>query len=90
MKEKIQSFPFNSSDIADAETIDYNNDTNLKDVNMNKTTILTAQKISNKYQNIRRKRKRKAGPKSIQIEIKNQKGAMHLESQLKKKKRKKI
>ena len=73
MRAKTQSFPFNLSDIADAETIDYNDDTNLQDVNMNRNTILAAQKISNKYKNIRRKRKRNASPEPIQIEIKKNK-----------------
>ena len=40
MRAITQSFPFNLSDIADAETIDYNDDTNLQDVNMNRNTIL--------------------------------------------------
>ena len=70
MRARTQSFPFNLSDIADAETIDYNDDTNLQDVNMNRNTILAAQKISNKYKNIRRKRKRNASPEPIQIKIK--------------------
>ena len=84
MRARPQSFPFNLSDIADAETIDYNDDTNLQDVNMNRNTILAAQKISNKYKNIRRKRKRNASPEPIQIKIKKQKGTRQLESQLKK------
>ena len=73
MRARTQSFPFNLSDIADAETIDYNDDTNLQDVNMNRNTILAAQKISNKYKNIRRKRKRNASTEPIQIEIKKPK-----------------
>ena len=73
MRARTQSFPFNLSDIADAETIDYNDHTNLQDVNMNRNTILAAQKISNKYKNIRRKRKRNASPEPIQIEIKKTK-----------------
>ena len=52
------------------KTIDYNDDTNLQDVNMNRNTILAAQNISNKYKNIRRKRKRNASPEPIQIEMK--------------------
>ena len=84
MRAKKELFPFNLSDTADAETIDYNDDTNLQDVNMNRNTILAAQKISNKYKNIRRKRKRNASTEPIQIEKKNQKGARHSESQLKK------
>ena len=79
MRARTQSFRFNLSDIADAETIDYNDDTNLQDVNMNRNTILAAQKISNKYKNIRRKRKRNASPEPIQIEIKKIKGNKALE-----------
>ena len=70
MRARTQSFPFNLLDIADAETADYNDDTNLQDVNMNRNIILTAQKISNKYKNIRRKRKRNASPKPIRIKRK--------------------
>ena len=84
MRRRKELFPFNLSDIADAETIGYNDDTNLRDVNKNRNTILAAQKISNKYKNIRRKRKRNDSPEPIQIEIKKQKGARHSESQLKK------
>ena len=69
MRARTQPFPLTLSDIADAETIDYNDDTNLQDVNMNRNTILPAQKISNKYKNIRRKRKRNASPETIQIKI---------------------
>lgn len=73
MRAKTQLFPLNLLDIADAETVDYNDDTNLQDVNMNKNAILTAKKMSNKYRNIRTKRKRKTGPEPIQIEIKRPK-----------------
>ena len=70
MRARTQSFPFNLLDTAGAETADYNDDTNLQDVNMNRNIILTAQKISNKYKNIRRKRKRNASPKPIRIKRK--------------------
>ena len=62
VRAKKELFPFNLADIADAETIDYNDDTNLQDVNMNRNTILVAQKISNKYKNIRRKRRETLAP----------------------------
>ena len=47
------------SDLADAKTIDYNNDTGLKDVTSNKGSIIAAKKISKKYEKIRRKKKKK-------------------------------
>ena len=46
------------SDLADAKTIDYNNDTSLKDVASNKDSIIAAKKISEKYEKIRRKTKK--------------------------------
>ena len=46
------------SDLADAKTIDYNNDTSLKDVTSNKGSIIAAKKISKKYEKIRRKKKK--------------------------------
>lgn len=48
MRAKAQLFPLNLLDTADPETVDYNDDTNLQDVNMSKKAILTAKKISNK------------------------------------------
>ena len=45
MKTKTQSLPFNLLDIGDADTVDYNEDTNIQDVNLNKNAILTAKKI---------------------------------------------
>ena len=62
MRAKEELFPFNLSDIPDTETIDYNDDTNLQDVNMDKNAILTAKKISEKYRNIRKKK----GEKKVQ------------------------
>ena len=41
--QKNTSFPFNISDIADAETVDYN-DTNISDASSNKSTQITAKK----------------------------------------------
>ena len=46
MRSKKQSLPFNLSDIANTETVDYNDDTNLQDTNMDRTAVLTAKKIS--------------------------------------------
>lgn len=82
MRAKTQLFPLNLSDIADTETADYNDDTSLQDVNMNKNIILTAQKISKKYDKIRRKRKRAKSPESIQIEIKTPRTSLQLRSKL--------
>ena len=57
MRSKTQSLPYNLLDIADTDTVDYNDDTNLEHPNMNKNAILVAKKISDKYRTIRRKRK---------------------------------
>ena len=64
MRSKKQSLPFNLSDIADADTVDYNDNTNSEDANMNKNTILTAKKISDKYRTICRKLKRDQKPRT--------------------------
>ena len=59
MRSKKSPLPFNLSDLADAETIDYNNDTSLKDVASNKGAIIAAKKISEnmrKYAEIQKKR----------------------------------
>ena len=45
---------FNITDIADAETKDFNNDTNINDVLSNKNAQLAAKKIGNKYEKLRR------------------------------------
>ena len=44
MRNKKQPLPFSLSDIADADTVDYNDDINLEDANMKKNTILAAKK----------------------------------------------
>lgn len=69
MRNKKQSLPFNLSDIADTETVDYNDDTNLQDANMDRTAILTAKKISEKYRKIGKKRKRVKSPELIEGEV---------------------
>ena len=58
MRSKKQSLPFDQDDIADAESVSYNDDIILQDKNMNRNAIITARKISDKYKNIYRKRKR--------------------------------
>ena len=45
MKTKTQSLRFNLLDVGDADTVDYNKDTNIQDVNLNKNAILTTKKI---------------------------------------------
>ena len=72
---KTQPLPFNLLDIAEADTVDYNEHTNIQGVNVNKNAILTAKKISDKYRNTQRKRKRAASPEPIVVEIKNPKTA---------------
>ena len=58
MRSKKSPLPFNLSDLADVETIDYNNDTSLKDVASNKGAIIAGKKISEKFEKIRRKTKK--------------------------------
>ena len=73
MRSKTQSLQFNLLDIADTDTVDYNDDTNLEDPNMNKNAILVAKKISDKYRTICRKRKTARNPEPIESERKRPK-----------------
>lgn len=71
MRNKKQSIPFDLEDIPDHEIISYNDGIILQDTNMNKNTILAAKKISDKYKNIRRKRKRTTNIESNEKDKKN-------------------
>ena len=73
MRSKTQSLPYNLLDIADTDTVDYNDDTNLEHPNMNKNAILVAKKISDKYRTIHRKRKMARNPEPIESERKRPK-----------------
>ena len=73
MRNKTQSLPFNLSDIAEADTVDYNDNINLQDANMSKHAILAANKISDKYRTIHRKTKRAKSPEPIEGERKRPK-----------------
>ena len=75
MRTKTQPLPFKLSDVADTDTADYNEDTNIQDVNLNRNAILTTKKISDKYRNISRKRKKSARPEPFMFEIKKPKTA---------------
>ena len=57
LAKKKAPVPFNISDVADAETIDYNKDTNINDVLLSKSEQIAGEKIINRYDNLRRKRK---------------------------------
>ena len=46
--------PFTINDIADAETRDFNNDTNINDVSPSKYPQIAAKKIVNKYKKLKR------------------------------------
>ena len=70
IRTNAKSLPLNLSDVADADTVNYNEDVNIQDVNLNRNTILTTKKISNKYKNIRRKIKRAVSPEPIILVIK--------------------
>ena len=52
---------FTINDAANAETVDYNTDTNMTNVSSNKSAQIAAKKLVNKYKNISRKRKRTLG-----------------------------
>ena len=54
---KKTPLPFNINDVADAETIDSNNDTNINDISSSKSAQIAAKKIVTKYKNLRRKGK---------------------------------
>ena len=56
MFKKKTPLPFNINDVGDAETVDYNNDTNINDVLSSKNAQIAAKKIVKKYKNLRRKR----------------------------------
>ena len=51
--QKKTPLSFNLTDVADAETVDYNNDTNISDVLSSKGAQIAAKKISDKYRKIR-------------------------------------
>ena len=75
MRTKTQPLPFKLLDVADTDTADYNEDTNIQDVNLNRNAILTTKKRSDKYRNISRKRKKSASPEPFMFEIKKPKTA---------------
>ena len=70
IRTNTKSLPFNLSDVADTDTVDYNEDTNIEDLNLSRNAILTTKKISNKYKNIRRKIKKAVSPEPIILVIK--------------------
>ena len=49
MSKKKTPLPFNIIDVADAETVDYNNETNINDVSSSKKAQIAAKKFANKY-----------------------------------------
>ena len=53
MSKKNTSLPFNINDVADAETVDYSNDTNINDVSSDNSEQIAAKKTVNKYKNLR-------------------------------------
>ena len=58
MRAKNRFLPFNLDDFEEAETVNYADDTSIADVNLNRNVTIAAKKTSEKYRNIRRKRKR--------------------------------
>ena len=53
---KKSNFPFNLSDIADAETLQYNNDTDINDNTSSKSAQIAAKKLTDKYRQIRKRK----------------------------------
>ena len=56
LAKKKPPLPFNISDVADVETVDYNNGTNISDVSSNKSAQIAAKKIVKKCLNLARKK----------------------------------
>lgn len=69
MRAKKQPLPFNFSDIADTDNVDYNDNIILENLT-NKNAIIAAKKISDKYKNIKWKRKRVTEAESSEKGIK--------------------
>ena len=67
LAKKKAPVPFNTSDVADAETIDYNKDTNINDVLLSKSEQIAAEKIINRYDNLRRKSKCTIGRSELDV-----------------------
>ena len=61
LRKNKSPLPFNINDIDDAETVDYNSDTNMNNVSSSKSAQIAAKKVVKKYKNLRRKRKSTAG-----------------------------
>ena len=56
LAKKKASFPFNVTDLADVETVNYNNDTNINDVLSNESAQIAAKNIVKKDRNFARKK----------------------------------
>ena len=57
-RNKKARVSFNISHVANAETIEYNKDTNINDVLSSKSAQIAAKIIINKFDNLRRKKKK--------------------------------
>ena len=55
MRYKKPPAPFSFRDIADAESVVYDNNTRMEDVNSNRGVLIIANKIKNKYKKMRAK-----------------------------------
>ena len=53
MMAKNRPLPFDLHEIEQGDTIDYVDDTNVADINLNRNAAIAAKKISEKYKNIR-------------------------------------
>ena len=54
--QKKPPLPFEISDVADAETINYNNDINISDISSNKSAQIAAKKIAQKCKTLAKKK----------------------------------
>ena len=53
MMAKNRPLPFDLHEIEQGDTIDYVDDTNVADINLNRNAAIAAKKITEKYKNIR-------------------------------------
>ena len=73
MRARNMSLPFDLEEIEQAYSKSYVDDTDLASVNLNKNSAIAAKRISEKYKNIRQKRKRNQPTEPVEIPIKRSK-----------------
>ena len=73
MRARNMSLPFDLEEIEQAYSKNYVDNTDLASVNLNKNRAIAAKKISEKYKNIRQKKKRNQPAEPVEIPIKRSK-----------------